>query len=141
MSRKPDLLCPSAPADVPNGLLFGIVSRSDDGNSVGYLRRSAPMSADLKAMCLSCRPEEVFRVAGRCAENGCRHFAQNQCRLIKRITDLVAPVVDTLPRCAIRSSCRWWAEHGGSACIRCPSIVTSDGAPSVEISAAASPEE
>jgi hypothetical protein len=33
-------------------------------------------------------------------------------------------VVDILPACQVRRSCRWYAEQGGAACRRCPQVVT-----------------
>ena len=36
----------------------------------------------------------------------------------------LAPVVSDLPSCQIRDTCRWFAEEGGEACLRCPQVVT-----------------
>jgi len=33
-------------------------------------------------------------------------------------------VVSELPSCQIRDTCRWFAEEGGAACLRCPQVVT-----------------
>jgi hypothetical protein len=33
-------------------------------------------------------------------------------------------VVDSLPPCTIRKECRWFAQEGAAACMRCPEITT-----------------
>ena len=44
-----------------------------------------------------------------------------------RIVQQLPTVVETLPACQIRSSCRWWLQEGKAACYRCPQMVTNDG--------------
>jgi hypothetical protein len=37
---------------------------------------------------------------------------------------MLPAVVDVLPICTIRASCRWYAQEGRDACLRCPQVVT-----------------
>jgi hypothetical protein len=136
------LLCPSAPSEIAEGQIFAVVLRGDEArNAVAYLNRTTPMREDLRLRSDLVSTEEVFRVAGPCGERRCRHFDGAHCGLAQRITELLAPSVDRLPRCAIRSSCRWWAEQRASACVRCPSIATLDMEPAPELVEAATPGE
>jgi hypothetical protein len=132
--------CPSSPSHASEGLLFGVVLRDTTRNSVAYLKHTTPITENLLASVHPVRPEEVFRVAGQCVEKQCKHFDGAHCRLAHRIVEVLEPVVDSLPRCMIRPTCRWWAEQGASACFRCPSIITCDVSPSAELAEAANPE-
>lgn len=69
-------------------------------------------------------PTEVFRYGADCEEHRCAHFDGDRCSLAKRIVTQLPEVVQILPRCQIRATCRWFAEEGGAACRRCPQIVT-----------------
>ena len=52
------------------------------------------------------------------------HFDGTRCSLAERIVSQLVPSVDALPVCQIRSTCRWYAEQGGAACMRCTQVVT-----------------
>jgi hypothetical protein len=56
--------------------------------------------------------------------SGCRHFKGNACTLAHRIVDGLAPVVNALPPCQIRPTCRWFRQEGRNACLRCPQVIT-----------------
>jgi hypothetical protein len=43
---------------------------------------------------------------------------------VTRIVNILPAVVDALPVCLIRSTCRWYEQEGHSACVRCPQVVT-----------------
>ncbi|MGH8308995.1 MAG: hypothetical protein ACRETX_04285 [Steroidobacteraceae bacterium] len=66
----------------------------------------------------------MFRFAAKCEERRCSHFDGAHCTLAARIRQSLMPVVDRLPPCTVRPTCRWYAEQGGSICLRCPQIVT-----------------
>ena len=66
----------------------------------------------------------MFRYAARCEEHRCGHFDGTRCSLAARIVEQLPEVVELLPRCQIRPTCRWFAERGGAACRRCPQILT-----------------
>lgn len=119
--------------------VFGVIGGDVDEARVGYLKAPLVVTADVLALAEGVEPTEVFRFAAPCAAEGCQHFNGSQCTLVSRIVALVPPVVDELPRCPIRARCRWFSEQGGSACHRCPVVVTRDYRPTPEQRAAASP--
>ena len=59
------------------------------------------------------------------------------CKLATRIVQILPAVVSGLPPCIVRASCRWYAQEGGAACLRCPQIVTLNQDPSEELKMAA----
>jgi hypothetical protein len=69
-------------------------------------------------------PTEVFRFASACAGTACKHFHQSNCRLAKRIVQILPPAERIPPSCAIRPTCRWFQQEGALACIRCSQVVT-----------------
>lgn len=64
------------------------------------------------------------RMASRCMSNSCQHFDGHACRLAQRIVEQLPTVVEALPDCQIRPSCRWWQQEGAAAGLRCPQMVT-----------------
>ena len=115
-----ELLCPSAPGE-PGALLLGLVGR--DGR-IGYLRPALEIDEDFVAKALAGRaPEKRFRFAQPCRESGCRHWSEGRCG----VADAAARSDEddgSLPACAIRPRCRWFAQAGASACRSCPTVVT-----------------
>jgi hypothetical protein len=119
--------------------MFGVVGGTAEHPMVGYLTQAVPVTEEVLAASQPVDPQEVFRIAGRCAEAACAHFEAGGCSLGSRVVSLGMPVVDRLPRCAIRSTCRWWAEQGNDVCFRCPAVVTRNMAPSREAAIIAGP--
>jgi hypothetical protein len=116
--------CPSAQPDMHEARVFGLLSGSAEQPRVAYLKQEAvipaeavPDTGDLKAI-------EVFRFAARCEEGRCAQYADGRCSLGQRLVDGLDEVVDSLPSCTIRPTCRWYAEQGRAACLRCPQVVT-----------------
>jgi hypothetical protein len=134
-----DLTCPSARPDQDGAQVFGIVGGSVVEPRVGYLETAVPATTELLATSSPVTPEEVFRISGACAQDACVHFEGGGCSLGSRLVSLGMPVVGKAPRCAVRSTCRWWAENGVSACLRCPAVVTRDVAPTQEAVSVAGP--
>ena len=123
-SEKPPL-CPSAQPDVPGAQVFGVMTGTEQsGLRVGYLSEAQPVTPDVLAAAAPAAPTEVMRIAAPCMGHGCGHFDGANCRLATRIATMLDPAVRTLPRCAIRSSCRWFRQEGPAACFRCPQVVT-----------------
>ena len=116
--------CPSAQATAPNARVFGVITGSPEAHRVGYLTETQPLSDELLAIAGSAKPTQLFRIAGTCSGDGCKHFKGNNCSLAKRIVDGVPAVVSGLPACQIRSTCRWFRQEGREACFRCPQIMT-----------------
>jgi hypothetical protein len=126
----PVLLCPSAQPEMPGAVIFGVVVGTAAEPRVAYLEEPKPASDDLLALASPVKPTEVFRLAARCATTDCQHFDGSCCRLATRTVQLLDPVVQVLPLCRIRPSCRWWLQEGKEACLRCPQIVTENYQPS-----------
>jgi hypothetical protein len=117
-------LCPSAQPDMDNAVLFGIVGGDVLAPQVTYLSQPQSITDNTNQLSNPVKPTEMFRIAASCEVKKCQHFDGANCRLAMRIVARLPKVVDTLPACAIRSSCRWWQQEGKSACLRCPQVAT-----------------
>lgn len=104
--------------------IFGILSGSEDGPRVAYLKPGVRVSQRMLAKLGAIEPTQVFRFAAVCEKARCTHFDGEQCQLGKRVAQQIEPVVDELPPCQIRATCRWFAEQGRAVCLRCPQIAT-----------------
>jgi hypothetical protein len=73
-------------------------------------------------------PEKRFRFAAPCVEEHCAQWTGSRCGVIDAVlaTDVrgADDEASSLPRCAIRSSCRWFAQSGAGACGVCPLVIT-----------------
>ena len=133
-----ELCCPSADAQ-PGALVIGM--RRADG-TIGYLRDRLEATPDfVDAIRAAGTADTQFRFAGPCARSGCGHWRDDDtaadagadaghCGLIGRLRDVVPGelLADTLPRCTIRASCRWFAQDGAAACRVCPLVTRTSGA-------------
>lgn len=117
-------LCPSARPEWADSVVFGVLSGTVEAPRVAYLKQRQPVTDELIAQASPVTPTEVFRTAAPCAESGCQHFDGKDCRLAMRIVDKLPAVVEELPPCSIRASCRWWQQEGKAACMRCPQVIT-----------------
>lgn len=117
--------CPSAQPDMAGAVAFGVISGSVDRPLVQYLPRSVPVGEVMDQLG-DAPPGEVLRIGARCEEAACVHNTADQCSLGHRIATVLPAVVQQLPRCTLRSTCRWFDEQGGAACLRCPQILTND---------------
>jgi hypothetical protein len=104
--------------------ILGVVSGDSDTPQLAYLNERVPATAEILAMSHPLDHGEVFRLAGRCEESRCKHFDGTRCQLAVRIVEALSPVVERLPPCSIRTTCRWHHQEGAAACFRCPQIVT-----------------
>ena len=116
--------CPSAQATADNARVFGVITGTPEAHRVGYLTEAVPLSEELLAIAGSAKPTQLFRIAATCAGDGCKHFKGSTCSLAQRIVDGVPAVVNGLPACLIRSTCRWFRQEGKEACFRCPQVMT-----------------
>ena len=117
-------LCPSAQPGMDECRILGVVQREGPFPVLEYLNQHLPATPEVLAMAAPLKPTEVFRLAATCAENGCPHFDGEDCRLARRVVQILPAAVETLPPCIIRKSCRWYSQEGGAACKRCPGITT-----------------
>jgi hypothetical protein len=143
MSKNQDQtgpLCPSAQPDTPGSVVFGVITGSPERRRVGYLTEKQAVTEELLKLAQPARPQQVFRFAAHCAGSGCMHFDGANCRLASRVTSRMEPVVNALPPCRIRQTCRWFRQEGKAACLRCPQVVTETHNPSEDWIQVAQPE-
>jgi hypothetical protein len=133
------LLCPSAPANSEHAVVLGAVLGTPAEPRVSFFAEPIPVTEQVLELALPASPTEVFRFAAPCAEKLCSHFDGETCRLVSKIVHGLPEVVADLPICRIRPSCRWWAQEGRNACLRCPQVVTLSTSPSDELRYAADP--
>ncbi len=129
MSKRID--CPSAQPNAKTSRIFGVMTGPSDHKRVGFLTETLKPTEELLALSGNRKPTELFRVAGPCANSACQHF-NGACTLAQRIVANMPAVVDALPECQIRSTCRWYHQEGSDACLRCPQVATETINPSDE---------
>lgn len=137
--EKEKLLCPSAQSDWEGAKVFGVVMGTATEPRVAYLAVERSMSQEIFDLTSPVDPAEVLRIAAPCATNKCQHFEKGHCQLVSRTITHLESVVEKLPVCLIRPSCRWWNEHGREACFRCPQVVTNSFTDQENIILAATP--
>ena len=125
-SRAEELSCPSAPA-TPGAKLFGLVQ--EDGRVGIFAKALTVDEAFLEKARRGRAPEKRFRFSSPCLQDGCGQWTDGQCGVIKRVLAMMGPEVATgaespLRPCAIRGSCRWFAERGRVSCGACVDVVT-----------------
>lgn len=122
--------CPSARPDDSQAVILGVVRRDEGKARVQVLPQTIPSETLTVYVPSDLRPTEILRFAAPCAEQQCAHFDSDRCQLADRIVAHLPPVIERLPPCAIRRTCRWFAQEGIEACRRCPQIITESYAPS-----------
>lgn len=139
MKEEGESLCPSAQPGWHGAVAFGIIGGTPAEPIAKYFPETRPITAELLELAQPVTPPEVFRFAASCLNAGCVHFQGDTCSLASRVVKLLPEVMNRIPRCAIRGSCRWWRQEGVAACRRCPQVVTENYNPSGEMRAAAEP--
>ncbi|MEL7164178.1 MAG: hypothetical protein AAGL96_01805 [Pseudomonadota bacterium] len=124
-----DLKCPSAQPEFEDAQVLGVIKRGADGPRLAYTAGRVPATDDVVSATGPVPPTLVMRFAGKCETKRCVHFKGGACALVGRIVDGLDPVTHALPACAIRRTCRWYAQEGDAACHRCPQVVTRLEAP------------
>ena len=117
------ILCPSSVCR-EGAILIGIVRR--DGR-VAFSANEIVVNSEFVQIARTGRtPEKRFRFAGRCIENGCAQWTGSRCGVIDSLSPLIEKPLDEteLPRCSIRSQCRWFHQIGADACAICPDVIT-----------------
>lgn len=118
------LKCPSAQPGMADVQILGVISREAGQTQLAYLDQPLSAAPETLELAAPLDVSEVFRLSARCEERKCSHFDGTDCQLAVRIARMLPEVVDNLPACNIRRDCRWFRQEGGSACKRCPQIVT-----------------
>jgi len=122
--QEEHLMCPSAPPEVAGSRVLGVVGGTAETPEVAYLNEFLPVSALTLSLPGTAKSTQILRFAAPCQETACCHFDGAKCNLVTRIVQTLPPVVDSLPACLIRPTCRWYEQEGRDACRRCPQIVT-----------------
>lgn len=123
-STARDLTCPSAQPDMEGARIIGVLSGTPEAPQIAYVPPGITLDVDVADGLGELSSTQVFRFAATCEQHRCAHFDGARCSLAQRIVAQLPEVVDILPRCQIRPTCRWYAEEGGAACRRCPQVVT-----------------
>lgn len=131
------LMCPSAQPDMKEARVIGVVGGTVETVKVAYVNEVLPVTDEILQAAAPAKPTEVFRFAAHCETKACRHFDGTNCNLATRIVQILPAVVDTLPACLIRPTCRWYQQEGRAACLRCPQVVTESYEPSEDFKRAA----
>lgn len=133
------LSCPSAPPEIPGAVAFGIVDHAATPPEVQYLDEPVPVTQELLELAAPLEPREVFRVGAPCQTERCTHWSGHDCQLVERIVKLVPAASLVTPPCKLRPTCRWYAQAGRNACVRCVHVVTRDEDPTDQMRTAATP--
>jgi len=118
------LSCPSAQPNQNARAVIGVVDTQDGRARVSLLAQPVPLDSVAGLIPDTIPVTEVLRLAGPCAQGNCGHFSDNRCTLASRIVARLPAVIDRLPLCGLRPSCRWWHQEGPPACHRCLQIIT-----------------
>lgn len=122
--RVDRLDCPSAQPDMTGARPFGVIQGKAQELRIAFFKKSTLDGFDWRARFSSLDATQIFRFAARCEEDRCSHFDGERCSLGRRVRSNLPPVVDALPPCLIRATCRWFDEQGGQVCLRCPQVIS-----------------
>ena len=105
-------------------MLLGIVAARGE---IAYITPNLPVTREMLVIFQESGvpPENRLRFAGPCMGDRCVQWAGHRCGLIDRVVDHFGDGDGTapLPKCGIRATCRWFAQHGRTACASCPEVV------------------
>lgn len=115
--------CPSGAPDQPESVVLGV--RSGAGGQVGYLAEPLPAAEVVGAIPEGIPATRVLRFASHCVSE-CANRVGERCGLIDRMRALPAASAESapVPRCHLRTHCKWWDQVGVDACRRCPAVST-----------------
>ncbi len=116
--------CPSAQPDMDNARPLGVLTGHPGEVRIAFFKRDALAGFDWREKFAGPESTHVLRFAAKCEHGKCGHYKDGRCSLGERVRDRLPAVVDVLPPCLIRSTCRWHAEQGDDVCLRCPQVAT-----------------
>lgn len=119
--------------------VLGVIRSDGESEILHHVADRIPVTGEVLALAAPARPADVFRFAAPCAASACSHFDGTNCRLATKIVEAVTDVVNAMPPCRIRPTCRWFAQEGRPACLRCPLIFSETANPSTGLQYAADP--
>jgi hypothetical protein len=117
--------------------VLGVLETSDGVTRLSYLEERLAVTDEVLALAGDVAPTRVFRFAATCEERACSHFDGVDCRLATRIVEGFQASTDKPPPCLIRRTCRWFAQEGRAACMRCSQVVTEIASPTADLIAIA----
>jgi hypothetical protein len=130
VAPTPAKTCPSA-APEPGSVLFGMVVAPGE---VAYLSPNIPVTPQLLAdLARNNVPiENRARFASPCMEGHCVQWTGGEggrCGLADRAIAALSITSgrEDLPKCGIRSTCRWFAQYQAKACAACPEVIRRPG--------------
>ena len=118
------LACPSAQPDMVGARPFGVISGRVEATRITFFKKSALEAFAWREKFSTLEATRVFRFGAQCEESRCSNFDGNHCSLGQRVKLNLPAIVDELPTCLIRPTCRWFSEQGREVCLRCPQVVT-----------------
>jgi len=114
--------CPNAVAQI-GAHLIGV--EGADGK-FAFIRPPLPVTEVLLDHITPAKARRL-RFASTCLESACAQWLDDTERC--RVADVLLgdhiglpERQDHLPVCGIRSTCRWFNQHGGEVCLRCPGV-------------------
>nr|MBB6141726.1 hypothetical protein [Mucilaginibacter sp. X5P1] len=117
-------LCPSSAVSEGSRIL-GV--KQQDG-TIGILPIPIKLNHDFNQNCISqnINPIEHFRFVNNCIDSKCRQWINNKCSITAKALSVLnmIPIEEHLPKCGIRSDCRWYKQERASACKFCKYIIT-----------------
>ena len=127
MDGRIETLCPSSDCH-PGARVIGVVL--PDGH-VACTAAGLVVDDEFDRIARQGRPpERRFRFSDMCMRGACRQWTGERCglidRLMRTLTSAPSPNEDLtgLNECSIRDECRWFRQHGASACGVCEGVVT-----------------
>jgi hypothetical protein len=115
--------CPSGDPSLPETMVLGV--QSYERGEVTYLAEPIPAADAIAMVPEGIAPTRILRFASHCSST-CGHRDGPDCTLIKRIMTIPAAEKEnaSVPRCHLRTHCKWWDQVGMEACKRCPAVST-----------------
>lgn len=123
MSPNKKFSCPSSVCEEGSQML-GVVR---ENGTVTILSEALPIDEEFMLLAKEIPDiEKRFRFSGTCIEKGCRQWTGHSCGVIEKVLKYITPEeqYNDLPKCSIRTTCRWFSQEGRSACKACPLIIT-----------------
>jgi hypothetical protein len=130
----PERMCPSTSAGHAT-VFLGMITPA---GRVAYVTPTVPAGTVLDTLDSTESAESRYRFAGPCVTSSCGFWSGDHCglgaKLAESYRETAGPGQNELPKCAIRRTCRWFAEQGAAACSPCSYVVTDSRADTADTS-------
>ncbi len=118
--------CPSSRFS-KGAYLIGIKNEQEEMDMLATpVKITAELYGQMHSSAAGTKPEKTLRVANKCVESGCKQWTGTKCGVIDNVLQSIEEkyLKDQLPECAIRSTCRWYAQRNIEACRACSLVTT-----------------